>query len=193
METGIAVTEDAGKTWRVSRDGLDIPMVHSIWTPRHFNLVMVGTPAGMYVSNDGCKSWTDTPLILQGEGAIRAEIGGIGYLTAYWMGRYHNILGTETCPIEWGRRKCRSSFFVIVAISTLKQSTRPIANALHCATFGLDVKTSRSSDCYTPNISSSLFTCFNNGFDHIACLEPMNTFKPFGLCSWVPNKGASTQ
>ena len=44
METGVTVTEDAGKTWRVSQEGLDIPRVHSIWTPRHSNLVMVGTP-----------------------------------------------------------------------------------------------------------------------------------------------------
>jgi len=108
METGVAVTEDAGKTWRVSRDGLDIPRVHSIWTPRHSNLVgetvascMVGTPAGMYVSNDQGKSWSDTPLILQGEGAIRAEIGGIGYLTAYWMGRYHGFISEEEAQAEW--------------------------------------------------------------------------------------------
>ncbi len=101
METGVAVTEDAGKTWRVSRDGLDIPRVHSIWTPRHSNLVMVGTPAGMYVSNDQGKSWTDTPLILQGEGAIRAEIGGTGYLTAYWMGRYHGFISEEEAHDEW--------------------------------------------------------------------------------------------
>lgn len=101
METGAAVTEDAGKTWRVSREGLDIPRVNSIWTPRHSNLVMVGTPAGMYVSNNQGKSWTDTPLILQGEGAIRAEIGGIGYLTAYWMGRYHGFISEAEANVEW--------------------------------------------------------------------------------------------
>lgn len=101
METGVAVTEDAGKTWRVSREGLDIPRVHSIWTPRHSHLVIVGTPAGMYVSNDQGDSWTDTPLILQGEGAIRAEIGGIGYLTAYWMGRYHGFISEEEAHVEW--------------------------------------------------------------------------------------------
>jgi len=101
METGIAVTEDSGNTWRVSREGLDIPRVNSIWTPRHCHLVMVGTPAGMYVSNDKGKSWTDTPLILQGEGAIRAEIGGIGYLTAYWMGRYHGFISEEKAHAQW--------------------------------------------------------------------------------------------
>ncbi|MFQ6043296.1 MAG: WD40/YVTN/BNR-like repeat-containing protein, partial [Candidatus Poribacteria bacterium] len=101
METGVAVTEDAGKTWRVSREGLDIPRAYAIWTPRHCPLVMVGTPAGMYVSNDQGRSWTDTPLILQGEGAIRAEIGGIGYLTAYWMGRYHGFISETEANAEW--------------------------------------------------------------------------------------------
>lgn len=101
METGIAVTEDAGNTWCVSQEGLDIPRVSAIWTPRHCNLVMVGTPAGMYVSNNQGKSWTDTPLILQEKGAVRAEIGGIGYLTAYWMGRYHGFISEEEAQAEW--------------------------------------------------------------------------------------------
>ncbi|MCH8291938.1 hypothetical protein IH992_12665 [Candidatus Poribacteria bacterium] len=95
IDTGIAITNDAGKTWHVSSQGLDIPRTHSIWTPRHSSLVMVGTPAGMYVSCDQGKTWNDTSLILQGNGAIRSEIGGIGYLTAYWMGRYHDFITAE--------------------------------------------------------------------------------------------------
>jgi len=100
METGIAITRDAGNTWSISRDGLDIPRVYAIWIPRHANLVMIGTPTGMYVSNDQGKSWTDTPLIPQEEGAIRSEIGGIGYLTAYWMGRYHGFITLEDADKE---------------------------------------------------------------------------------------------
>jgi hypothetical protein len=101
METGVAITRDAGNTWSISRDGLDIPRVYAIWIPRHTNLVMVGTPTGMYASNDQGKSWTDTPLIPQEEGAIRSEIGGIGYLTAYWMGRHHGFITTEDANKEW--------------------------------------------------------------------------------------------
>ncbi|MFC1715705.1 WD40/YVTN/BNR-like repeat-containing protein [Candidatus Poribacteria bacterium] len=101
METGVAVTRDAGNTWTVSSEGLDIPQVRAIWTPRHVPLVMVGTPAGMYVSNDQGKTWTDTALIPQGEGAIRSEIGGIGYLTAYWMGRYRGFISEEEANRRW--------------------------------------------------------------------------------------------
>jgi len=101
MESGVAVTNDAGKTWTISRKGLDIPQVRAIWTPRYAPLVMVGTPAGMYVSNDQGKSWTDTSLIPQESGAIRSEIGGNGYLTAYWMGRYHNFITETDAHGEW--------------------------------------------------------------------------------------------
>jgi len=101
MENGIAITRDAGKSWSINADGLDIPRVNAIWTPRHANLVMVGTPAGMYVSNDQGRNWTDTSLILQEDGAIRSEIGGIGYLAAYWMGRYHNFISKEEAERQW--------------------------------------------------------------------------------------------
>jgi hypothetical protein len=101
MPDGVAVTEDAGHSWRVSRDGLDIPQVHSIWTPRHAPLVMVGTPAGAYISTDTGQTWNDTSLILQEDGAIRSEIGGIGYLTAYWMGRYHGFISEDEADRAW--------------------------------------------------------------------------------------------
>ncbi|MDA0747835.1 MAG: hypothetical protein O2954_15035, partial [bacterium] len=101
MEKGVAVTRDAGVSWEVSIKGLDIPQVAAIWTPRHADLVMAGTPAGMYVSLNQAASWTDTSLILQEPGALRAEIGGVGYLTAYWMGRYHGFITEEQANAVW--------------------------------------------------------------------------------------------
>ena len=101
LEDGVAVTHDGGKTWQARRKGLDIPRVSALWTPRHADLVMVGTPAGMYVSRDKAATWSDTSLILQESGAIRSEIGGIGYLTAYWMGRYHGFITDEQANAKW--------------------------------------------------------------------------------------------
>jgi hypothetical protein len=101
MESGVAITENAGRTWRKSSQGLDIPRVHSLWTPRCFNEVYVGTPAGLYVSRDGGETWQNTTLVLQYEGAEREEIGGIGYLAAYWMARYHNFIDEKTANAEW--------------------------------------------------------------------------------------------
>jgi len=101
LEDGVAVTHDAGETWTVTREGLDIPRVQSIWIPRHSEDVYVGTPAGLYVSRDRTNSWQDTTLILQEDGAIRAEIGGNAYLTAYWMGRYHGFITDEQANERW--------------------------------------------------------------------------------------------
>ena len=101
MDDGIAVTHDDGETWTKGAEGLDIPRVGALWTPRHSSDVYVGTPAGMYVSHDRSATWEDTSLILQGDGAIRSEIGGIGYLTAYWMGRYHGFITDEQATAQW--------------------------------------------------------------------------------------------
>jgi photosystem II stability/assembly factor-like uncharacterized protein len=101
MESGVAITEDAGRTWRKSSQGLDIPRVNALWTSRSSDEVYVGTPAGLYVSRDGGQTWQDTTLILQCEGAERQEISGIGYLAAYWMARYHNFIDDRTAHAEW--------------------------------------------------------------------------------------------
>ena len=101
MSSGVAITENAGKTWRVSRDGLDIPQVHSLSVPRESTDIYVGTPAGLYISRDRGQTWSDTSLILQYSGVEREEIGGSGYLTAYWMGRYHNFIDEETATAQW--------------------------------------------------------------------------------------------
>lgn len=101
MESGVAITEDAGRTWRKSSQGLDIPRVKTLWTSRSSDDVYVGTPAGLYVSHDAGATWQDTTLILQFEGTEREEIGGIGYLAAYWMARYHNFIDDRTANAEW--------------------------------------------------------------------------------------------
>ncbi len=101
LESGVAITEDAGRTWRKSSQGLDIPRVNTLWTPRSSDDVYVGTPAGLYVSRDAGETWQDTTLILQYEGTEREEIGGIGYMAAYWMARYHDFIDDRTANTEW--------------------------------------------------------------------------------------------
>jgi photosystem II stability/assembly factor-like uncharacterized protein len=101
VKSGVAITHDAGRTWTVSSRGLDIPRVDAIWIPRHAAEIYAGTPAGLYVSRDGGQSWEDTSLILQEGGAIRAEIGGIAYLEAYWLGRFHGFITDEQAHDRW--------------------------------------------------------------------------------------------
>jgi photosystem II stability/assembly factor-like uncharacterized protein len=104
-ETGIAITYDAGNTWEVSNKGLYIPRVRSIFTSRYSNELYVGTPAGVYISRNGGKLWDDTSLILNDVGALRAEIGGIGYLEAYWLGRLHGFITTEDANNVWWQKR----------------------------------------------------------------------------------------
>ena len=101
QDDGVLVTHDAGKTWTAHHEGLDIPRVQALFTARHSGDLYVGTPAGMYVSHDQGEHWEDTSLILQGEGAIRSEIGGNAYLTAYWLGRYHNFITADESQRRW--------------------------------------------------------------------------------------------
>ncbi len=101
MHSGVAITEDAGKTWRTSNVGLDIPVLNSLSAPRSSSNLYVGTPAGLYLSRDRGETWEDTSLILQFSGTQREEISGAGYLTAYWMGRYHNFITDEAATTVW--------------------------------------------------------------------------------------------
>ena len=101
MTAGVAITEDAGKTWQVSKEGLHIPQVQALCQPRNSKDLYVGTPAGLYVSRDQGATWQDTTLVPQNQGAEREEIGGAGYLTSYWMGRYHGFINEETATAQW--------------------------------------------------------------------------------------------
>jgi hypothetical protein len=104
IESGVAITHDAGKTWEVNNKGLYIPRVNAIFSSRYSNEIYISTPAGMYVSINNGKSWDDTSLILQDNGALRAEIGGVGYLEAYWLGMYHGFITNEDTNDVWWQK-----------------------------------------------------------------------------------------
>ncbi len=101
MPAALAITEDAGATWRISTTGLDILQTEALAAPRASTDLYLGTPAGLYVSHDGGETFRDTTLIPQFEGAQREEIGGIGYLEAYWIGRYHGFITEDTAHETW--------------------------------------------------------------------------------------------
>jgi hypothetical protein len=101
-ENKVQVSKDSGATWEtLDNAGLDIPQIRSLLLPRNTTEIYVGTPAGVYVSYDEAKTWQGTSLVIHysltfsSQGALREEIGGIAYLTAYWMGRYHGFISTK--------------------------------------------------------------------------------------------------
>lgn len=100
-ENGVAITKDAGKTWEITNEGLYIPRVNAIFSSRYSKELYISTPAGMYISYDDGESWEDTSLILNDYGALRAEIGGVGYLEAYWLGRYHGFITEDEAMRLW--------------------------------------------------------------------------------------------
>ncbi|MFV2065989.1 MAG: WD40/YVTN/BNR-like repeat-containing protein [Pirellulales bacterium] len=101
MESGVAVTNDGGENWVVSKEGLDFPSVQSLSKPRESDNLYVGTPVGLYVSRDGAETWHDTSLILQYPGVGREEIGGAAYIQAYWLGRYEGFITEEEANRVW--------------------------------------------------------------------------------------------
>ena len=64
-----------------------------VWTFDH------GTTGWSNVAHTS--SWTGCLLILQHQGAFREEIGGAGYMTAYWMGRYHGFITEQQAQEKW--------------------------------------------------------------------------------------------
>ena len=92
---GVDKIAQTGMKW------LDIPRVHALWQPRHSGNLYVGTPAGLYLSRDNAATWEDTSLVLQDSGVIRSEIGGAGYLEAYWLGRYLGFITDEEAERIW--------------------------------------------------------------------------------------------
>ena len=101
---GIMLSEDGGENWRISNDGLQIPIARSVFAPNESYVVYAGTPGGLYRSIDGGKIWKSSNLILNFRGNIRREVGSAGYLDAYWMARYHDFITEEQAqedPSGW--------------------------------------------------------------------------------------------
>ncbi len=103
MNSAMAITEDAGKSWRATSEGFDIRVLRTLSLAPETGDLYVGTPAGLYISRDKGETWQDTSLILQFSGVEREEISGAGYITAYWMGRYHGFIDDDAANKEWWR------------------------------------------------------------------------------------------
>ena len=89
---GIMRSSDGGKTWQKHDQGFNIPLIRSLFRPRHTAWVFAGTPGGLYVSKDGGQTWEDANLWLQFEKNTRRELGGASFIDAYWRGRYHGFI-----------------------------------------------------------------------------------------------------
>ncbi len=93
---GVYRSTDRGLTWGLSNAGLRIPLAYGVFAPRQTpGRVFVSTPAGLHVSTDQGETWGPPILVLNGPGVDRCERGGLGYLAAYWPGRYLGYITDE--------------------------------------------------------------------------------------------------
>ncbi len=96
-----AVSTDGGKTWSMTKEGLDIPVPQAVSAPRSGDMVFLGTPGGLYLSKDNGKTWTSANLVLQFEKNTHRELGDASYLDAYWRGKYYGFIDDATDKTPW--------------------------------------------------------------------------------------------
>jgi photosystem II stability/assembly factor-like uncharacterized protein len=92
-DSGIARSEDLGKSWRYANQGLGIPRATAVFAFPFMNRIYASTPAGLYFSDNQGKSWSFANLrVILRESPNTFEVGGADYLLAYWMGRYYGFI-----------------------------------------------------------------------------------------------------
>jgi len=90
---GFYRSTDGGINWTRCNDGLRIPYAYRVFAPRQTpGKIFLSTPAGLHISEDNGTTWSQPILVLNGPGVCRVERGGLGYLTAYWPGRYFGYI-----------------------------------------------------------------------------------------------------
>lgn len=94
--SGVLRSTDGGITWKPAVQGLDIPVVKTVFAPRNTEWVFAGTPAGLFVSKDDGATWSYAGLCLQFTKNTRRELGGASFIDAYWRARYYGFIDEKT-------------------------------------------------------------------------------------------------
>ncbi len=91
---GMMRSEDGGENWVAADAGLSIPRPRTVISTNP-GQIFSGSPGGFYRSLDGGRSWGSANLVLIFRKNIPREVGSAGFLDAYCMGRYHNLITEE--------------------------------------------------------------------------------------------------
>ncbi len=103
-DEGVIKLTNAGAQWKMSNEGLEIPRAYTVFAPASSQKIYVGTPAGLFESDDSGDHWENANLVLIFQSNTRREVGSADYLDAYWRGRYFNFITDEQAkadPDEW--------------------------------------------------------------------------------------------
>lgn len=95
------VSQDGGKSWETSTEGLDIPHAHALMTCEVTGALYAGTQSGLYRSDDDGASWQRCYLVPMYEGLNLWETGPADYLTTYWVARYLGVVTEEMAQAPW--------------------------------------------------------------------------------------------
>lgn len=103
--SGFLRSTDGGTNWAISNAGLRIPYAYRVYAPKETpGTIFVSTPAGFHASTDRGSTWSRPVLVLNGRGVDQHERGGMGYLVAYWAGRYLGAVTDQDAsksPDQW--------------------------------------------------------------------------------------------
>ena len=102
---GVLRSEDGGKTWTASIEGLDIPLVRTVIAPPNTGWLFAGTQAGLFISKDAGATWEDGHLVLQFTKNTRREIGGAAFIDAYWRARYYGFIDEAAATASYTGEK----------------------------------------------------------------------------------------
>lgn len=92
-DKGFCRSDDGGMTWRILNKGLRIPYAYGVFAPAEApGKLFLSTPAGLHSSIDSGATWSKPILVLNGTDARPTDLGGMGYLVAYWPGRYFGFI-----------------------------------------------------------------------------------------------------
>ncbi|MCC7496432.1 MAG: exo-alpha-sialidase, partial [Bryobacterales bacterium] len=95
-DKGFCRSEDGGVTWKILNGGLRIPYAYDVFAPAETpGKIFLSTPAGLHASTDSGATWGKPILVLNGLGARPTDLGGLGYLVAYWPGRYFGFINDQ--------------------------------------------------------------------------------------------------
>jgi len=95
-DEGVWVTRNGGETWLLANEGLPIPLGRGVFTSPEREGVWVSTPAGLFWSQMPEVGWQGPSLcVIERHSPNRFEVGGVDFLMAYWMGRYHGFIPAD--------------------------------------------------------------------------------------------------
>ncbi|MDQ1257862.1 MAG: hypothetical protein QG656_2470, partial [Candidatus Hydrogenedentes bacterium] len=77
----------------------------TVIAPPNTDWLFAGTPACLFISKDGGKTWEDGNLVLNFTKNTRIDLGGAAFIDAYWRGLYYGFIDEATANAPYTAEK----------------------------------------------------------------------------------------